>query len=226
MFKQIKYLPINSVLSYPIFFVANLYLATLKLEIENEQEWKDLYAQGRGIIFCSWHQLFIPLIRHFGRYGKNYPAAIMISQSRDGDIIASVARYFGWQVKRGSSSKGGMEALRQMIIHLQEKRVGAHILDGPRGPAGVAKPGIVTLAQESNALVVPLYVEPTSAWFFKSWDKMFLPKPFSRVRVIFDRPISMPKTADREDLERQRVSLQNLMQPHLVQPHLVQAVAL
>jgi lysophospholipid acyltransferase (LPLAT)-like uncharacterized protein len=217
MFKQAKHFRIKSLLSYPIFLLANIYLATLKLEIENEQEWKDLYAEGRSIIFCSWHQLFLPLIRHFGGYGKDYPTAIMISQSKDGDIIANVARCFGWQVKRGSSSKGGMEALRQMIIHIQEKRVAAHILDGPRGPAGVAKPGIVTLAQESKSLVIPIYVQPTTAWFFRSWDKMFLPKPFSRVRVIFDRPVSMPKTAGREDLETQRQSLQNLMQPHLVQ---------
>jgi lysophospholipid acyltransferase (LPLAT)-like uncharacterized protein len=216
MFKRTKHLRIYNLLSYPIFVLANLYLATLKLEIENEQEWKDLYAQGRGIIFCSWHQLFLPLIRHFGGYGKNYPATIMISQSRDGDIIANIARRFGWQVVRGSTSKGGVEALRQMITQLQEKRLGAHILDGPRGPAGVAKPGIVTLAQESNSLVVPIYVEPTTAWFFRSWDRMFLPKPFSRVRVIFGRPVSMPKAADREELESLRQGLQNLMQPHLV----------
>lgn len=218
MLKELKYFFLTRILTPIVFYFAKFYLSTLKLELINEDEWKTLHRQGQKILFCAWHQQFLPLINHFGSYSKNYAPAIMISKSKDGDIIADTATRWGWSVKRGSSSKDGKKALSELIEHIKGSGVGAHILDGPRGPSGVVKPGIVVLAHSSLALVVPIYVQTEKAWFFKSWDRMFLPKPFSKIKIIFDKPVRMEPTeaSDEAGFEKQRLALQQLMLPHLI----------
>ena len=90
----------------------------------------------------------------------------MISQSRDGDLISGVANKTGWHTPRGSSSRGGKKAMVAMIEHLLTYKFGCHILDGPRGPIGKVKSGVIKMAQEVDALVVPFYVSADNAWFW------------------------------------------------------------
>ncbi|MFH1123245.1 MAG: lysophospholipid acyltransferase family protein [Pseudomonadota bacterium] len=139
----------------------------------------------------------------------------MISQSMDGDIIAGVARRTGWCPVRGSSSKGGKEALKVMIGRLKETGLAAHIMDGPRGPIGRVKRGAIRLALEANAVIVPFYVSADRAWFFKSWDRFFLPKPFARVTLRYDNIIRLFEPKVEADLEAQRQSIENIMRNEL-----------
>jgi lysophospholipid acyltransferase (LPLAT)-like uncharacterized protein len=122
----------------------------------------------------------------------------------------------GWQAVRGSSSRGGLKAMFGMIQNIRAHGLGAHIVDGPRGPVGVVKNGIVHMARETGAVVVPVYAEAASAWRFRSWDRFFIPKPFSRVCIRFGDMITMPAAADPAQFEEQRRQLEKTMLPGLV----------
>lgn len=165
-------------------------------------------------MLCGWHQQFFALIRHFERY-RPYRPSIMISRSQDGDLIANVAEKSGWFPVRGSSSKGGSQALRLLVKKLQETGLAYHIVDGPQGPMGIVKNGAINLAQAAGAVIVPVHVSADNAWYFNSWDRFLLPKPFSRVNVRFGDMIRLASTDDQEELERQRRDLENIMLPCL-----------
>jgi len=128
-------------------------------------------------------------------------------------LIAAVAERSGWHTVRGSSSNGGKQALKQMVEHLKKSGLAGHILDGPRGPAGEVKPGIISMAHSAEAAIVPFYTNANRSWFFKSWDDFFLPKPFARVTISFGEPIILDKTEDEGVFETQRSYLEKLMRP-------------
>lgn len=190
---------------------------TLRLQIINEKQWLKQMKKGRSILLCTWHQQFFAGICHFKNYSKFNPA-IMISQSRDGSLITGVAHKIGWQTCRGSSSKGGKNAMNAMIRHLETFRMGAHILDGPTGPIGKVKPGAIKMAREADALVVPFYTYAENAWFFNSWDRFMLPKPFSKVSLTFGDGIHFPAGEKHADFETQRMLLETTMLPGLIIP--------
>jgi len=139
----------------------------------------------------------------------------MISQSSDGKIVAGVAERTGWNTVRGSSSKGGREALKKMITNLKESKLAVHIVDGPKGPSGIVKPGAIRLAHAANAVIVPFSVSAEKAWYFNSWDKFLLPKPFSKVFLRFGKMIKFDRVKDKEIFEDQRKQLEEIMLPAL-----------
>lgn len=174
----------------------------------------DCRRNGGVVLLCAWHQHFFSAIRPFKKY-KIFNPGIMISQSRDGEIVAKIALRSGWNPVRGSSSKGGMEALRKMIAHLKKKKLALHITDGPKGPSGIVKPGVIRLAHAADAVIVPFSVSAEKAWYFNSWDKFLLPKPFSKVILRFGEMIKFDRVKDREILEKQRMRLEEIMLPAL-----------
>ena len=194
-------------------FVVRMYSRTFRLTVKNETTWKNRLAEGKPVLICAWHQQFFPAIHHFGSYAAFTPA-IMISQSKDGEMIAGVANRVGWFTARGSSSRGGKAALDVMIEHLKTKGFGAHILDGPTGPMGKVKAGAVKMALESGAALVPCCARAENAWFFNSWDRFMLPKPFSRVTLEFGDPIIVD--TDETDFEGLRRRLEETMSPGLI----------
>jgi lysophospholipid acyltransferase (LPLAT)-like uncharacterized protein len=198
-----------------IYRLSRIYLATLRLRIENEATWLDHLHQGGKVLLCAWHQQFFSAIRHFQAYGK-YSPGIMISRSRDGSMVAGVARRSGWHPVRGSSSRGGKEALREMIQHLERFRLAGHIVDGPRGPAGEVKAGVIRMAQAAGAVIVPFYVSADRCWLASSWDRFLVPKPFSKVTLRFDAPFHVEKDLDHGGFEHQRRRLEAIMRPGLI----------
>ena len=194
------------------YYIIRIYSLTFRLKVVNESTWKTaLTTQPAPVILCTWHQQFFAAIRHFKTYAHLNPG-LMISQSRDGDLISGVARRTGWKTPRGSSSRGGKQAMEAMIQHLKTHRFGAHILDGPRGPMGTVKPGIIKMAIETGALVVPFRVEAHKAWYFNSWDRFMLPRPFARVVIAYDDPIALDAGLDFESL---RAGIETQMRPNL-----------
>jgi lysophospholipid acyltransferase (LPLAT)-like uncharacterized protein len=135
----------------------------------------------------------------------------MISQSRDGDFIADVVRRIGWIPVRGSSSKGGRKALQEMIDMVMEKGLGAHIVDGPTGPPRVIKPGLIILAQRTNAAIVAGYISYENPWIFNSWDRFMIPKPFSRVLIRAGALMPVPPEMDEDEFERVRLKVEQEM---------------
>ncbi|MEW6184518.1 MAG: lysophospholipid acyltransferase family protein [Thermodesulfobacteriota bacterium] len=170
----------------------------------------DFFRDGGRVLLCTFHQQFFPAIRPFQKY-KEYHPSLMISRSLDGEIIAGVARRTGWHTVRGSSSKGGTEALKEMVDCFRQSRMAAHIVDGPLGPAGEIKPGAIRLAHLAEAAIVPFYTSAEKAWYFNSWDTFFIPKPFTKVRLCFGKMIIFDPTDDPEDFENQRRTLEQIM---------------
>ncbi|RKX31590.1 MAG: hypothetical protein DRP71_13230 [Verrucomicrobia bacterium] len=208
------------IISSPVFiwFVAQListYSWTFRLKVINEQPWRDHLENNGRVIFCSWHQQFFSFVHHFRAY-RAYKPGLMISQSKDGELIAGVAHRMGWQTVRGSSSRGGLKAMRGMIQHIHDHRLGAHILDGPRGPVGVVKKGVIHMASQTNAILVPVTVDAHSSWKFRSWDRFFIPKPFARVCIRFGDMVVLPPSGAPDWLETQRTRLETIMLPALV----------
>jgi len=212
MKKRIKYLIIfNKSLIRIIYRLIMAYTSTFKLVVENESSWVEYLNSGQKVILCTWHQQFFAGIRHFRKYGI-YKPPIMISRSKDGELISQIAKLAGWAPVRGSSSKGGSMALHSIIDILKENnRLAGHIVDGPRGPAGRVKAGTIKLAHMPNTAIVPFYVSADKAWYMNSWDKFLLPKPFARVTIKFDDMIHFKPIKKNEDLEKQRQILEKKM---------------
>ena len=211
---------LNRVLASPWFIgflyrFIRCYAWTFRLRLENEAEWLGHIENGGTILLCAWHQQFFSAIRHFREY-RHFNPHIMISRSKDGELIAGVARRTGWHPVRGSSSQGGREAMCGVIGELKHSRLAGHIVDGPRGPAGQVKAGVIRMAHAARAAIVPFYVSADNAWYFNSWDRFMLPKPFSRVLLRFERPLFLDPHVDEAGFEAQRVALERMMLPELV----------
>ncbi len=149
---------------------------------------------GRGI-FCFWHSGTLICAHRFRDMG----VAILISRSFDGELIARTVERLGFVAVRGSSSRGGATALRIMQEAYADGHKCAFTADGPRGPARVAKPGPVHLAELTSAAWIGAYhAEPSRAWYLKSWDRFAIPKPFATVTVGWAAHVG----ADLERLQR------------------------
>lgn len=191
------------------------YAATYRLTVENEHIWMDHVKTGHCVLLCCWHQQFFSAIRHFRNY-KHLKPPLMISRSSDGGIIAGVAARTGWDPVRGSSSKGGRDALSEIALKLQERKIAAHIVDGPRGPAGKVKAGAIRLAQLGDASIVPFTIQADRAWYFNSWDRFMVPKPFAKVILRFGELFTVPPTSTPEEFEDLRLKLEEIMLPGLI----------
>ena len=140
-------------------------------------------------IYAFWHRSLLACAHRF----RNKNIAILISQSFDGEIIARIVELLGFKAIRGSSSRGGAAALRQMVEAYKAGHRCAITADGPRGPAGIAKPGTAQLALLVEApWVGTFHAIPLNAWELKTWDRFLIPKPFSKVLLTF--PHHIPTT--------------------------------
>jgi lysophospholipid acyltransferase (LPLAT)-like uncharacterized protein len=214
LLRKYRYLLMSKVQG-SFYYLIRAYSWTFRLNVENEKPWLEYRRKGGRVLLCCWHQQFFSAIRHFKTYAAHHPA-LMISQSKDGDIIAGIAEKSGWHAVRGSSSRDGGRALKEMIGHLKNSGLAAHVIDGPRGPAGIIKAGVVSLARATGAVVVPVYATSDRAWYFNSWDRFMLPKPFARVNLRFGDMLDLSFGVSDTDFERHRVRLQEIMQPGLL----------
>ncbi|MHB8770939.1 MAG: lysophospholipid acyltransferase family protein [Syntrophales bacterium] len=197
------------------YHLIRAYSWTFRLRVENDKPWLDHLKNGGRVLLCCWHQQFFAAIRHFKTYAIYHPS-LMISQSQDGNIISGIAEKSGWHAVRGSSSRDGSRALKEMISRLEHSGLAAHVVDGPRGPAGVIKAGVISLARATEAVVVPVYATADRAWYFKSWDRFMLPKPFARVTLRFGEMLDWASAGSDNDFEPHRIRLQETMLPSLV----------
>jgi len=128
---------------------------------------------------------------------------VLFSSSRDGDLLADFAKKVGIIPARGSSTRGGKEGFDQLVGFLNTGgRVVATVADGPQGPAFRAKPGLVRIAQKSGVHIMPFAWSATKVWMFtKAWDKMIIPKPFSRIVVYAWKPYLIPKHAQGDEFD-------------------------
>jgi lysophospholipid acyltransferase (LPLAT)-like uncharacterized protein len=145
-------------------------------------------------------------------YCRNYPGIVMVSRSWDGEIIDRSIRRMGYDTARGSSSKGGKEALWEMIDVLKEKNYCSGLaVDAPRGPSRKVKIGTIIIARETGQPVVPFVSWATRQIQFKSWDKMILPLPFSTIVMAFGEETFVPSDLPSEQYEEKRQAVEDRM---------------
>ena len=214
MFKKIRNAITSQLATALLYRLIRAYSWTFRIKVENEDDWLTHLKNGGTVLICIWHQQFFPAIRYFKKYQKHNPS-LMISRSKDGEIIAGVAKRTGWHPVRGSSSRGGSEALHGMIDRLKTSRLSAHVVDGPRGPAGIVKSGVIRMANSTGAMVVPFYTSADRAWYMNSWDKFIFPKPFAKVTLRFGETIKFDPSENNEDFEKQRLHLEKIMRSEL-----------
>jgi hypothetical protein len=159
---------------------------------------------GRGI-YVTWHQRMSYLFHYLG---SRHPA-VMISQSRDGEYVARMARCLGFKEVRGSSTQGSVQALRAITLRLKGGESGGMLADGPLGPARVAKPGSLFMARSAQVPLLPVLWGADRCWVFNSWDRYMVPKPFARLVIYHGEPLWVPRSAKGEELEACRRSLED-----------------
>jgi len=184
------------------------YLSLVRVRVVGEEKMLSHLRGGGKAIAAIWHQRIPGVVGYAARFQEFRPSA-MISGSRDGDLIAGVVERLHFRPVRGSSTRGGREALSAMVEDLREHSFAVHATDGPTGPRGVVKAGLIRMSQLSGAPIVPVFISFSRAWTLGSWDRMLVPKPFSRVVVRWGDPISVPTELDgqafedlRKDIER------------------------
>jgi lysophospholipid acyltransferase (LPLAT)-like uncharacterized protein len=162
----------------------------------------------RRKIFPFWHRCAIPAIWIF----RNRDLAVMTSRSADGEYIARVIEKFGFPAVRGSSSRGGAQALRELRTMIENNRNAVFTIDGPRGPRYIAKRGPILLASMTGAPIVCFYVAVKSAWVLNSWDRFIIPKPFSRIHTHVAEQMTVPPELDEDTIEKFRLMMQERLE--------------
>jgi lysophospholipid acyltransferase (LPLAT)-like uncharacterized protein len=160
--------------------------------------YRDKMAAGQTFMFLIWHWRLLPL----SYYHRTWNLVTLISQSRDGEYIARVVERWGYSVVRGSSSRGGGQAARQLVRQVRAGRSIVVTPDGPRGPRERVKPGIVTAARLAGCPLVPASASASRAWWFEGWDRFMVPKPFARIHMVYGEPIDVPRDAGEAAIAR------------------------
>ena len=193
------------------FGLYRLWARTLRLRIEDPHN-VIRFVEEQPVIFAIWHNRLLMLPRVFDPTFQTRQSYGLISASRDGDLIAIFIERSGYGTIRGSSSRKGVIALRQLVDMLASREGNVLVTpDGPRGPVYQASQGIVFLAQKSGAPIVPIHMEYTSSWRLKSWDRFVVPRPFATLRAIFGEPIRIAPLESADQFEAEQLRLQNAM---------------
>jgi lysophospholipid acyltransferase (LPLAT)-like uncharacterized protein len=182
------------------YYITRLYFLTVRVESINEEIVRQHLKAGNALIAALWHQRILASIGYAKGFGA-YRPSVMISESRDGDMIADVFSRMNFRPVRGSSSRNGKKALAAMLNDLKDHSLAVHVLDGPKGPRGVVKPGLIVLAEKSGVPIVPVYISISRAWVLGSWDRCLVPKPFSKIVIRWDQPITVPQNMNEQSFE-------------------------
>jgi lysophospholipid acyltransferase (LPLAT)-like uncharacterized protein len=186
------------------FYLSQLLFRSCRLRFVGKEHEDRFLRAGEPICFAGFHQGMLYLPFHF----RDRDGVVMVSASRDGDLIAHTMARFGLRSARGSSKRGGAGALQAMIAEVNASRCSAGmIVDGPLGPAGVAKPGVLQLARDTGLPIVPGNWWARPHIEFGSWDRTIVPLPFARMVFAFEPAINVPPDATDDELERLRVDL-------------------
>lgn len=175
-----------------------------KITVVNQKYWDEMAVTGKGFLVILWHgRILLPIFHH--RWQK---VVAMVSQHGDGEMIAQTVEKLGFSTVRGSSTRGGQQALRDMVRELKRGKVGTMMPDGPRGPRHEFKTGAIYIAQLAGVPLLPMTFSSQKSVQFNSWDRFMLMKPFSRSVVMYGEPIHVKPRLDEEEMENVRQDLQ------------------
>jgi lysophospholipid acyltransferase (LPLAT)-like uncharacterized protein len=205
--------PVQTAIAALLAGYMSLVKHTTRWEVRGRENIEPIWRSGEGVIGCVWHGRILMTIAAWPKTVQ--PPAILISRSREGDVVTRVAGFHDIGVVRGSSrnrkktkQKGGLTAFREMDRHVRSGGCMAMTPDGPRGPRMHAGMGAVKLARASGAPLAPLGW--TTRWriVFNSWDRFVLPLPFSRGVIVWGEPVRVARDADAAAIEHARAQLE------------------
>jgi lysophospholipid acyltransferase (LPLAT)-like uncharacterized protein len=180
---------------------------TLRYQVEGAPYHEAYTGQGKPVIFALWHGRLLPL----GFLHRGQGIVTLISSSADGEYLARLLAHWGYQNVRGSSSRGGSEALRDIVRHIRQGESLAITPDGPRGPKQRMKPGVLLAAQLTGTPIIPTTASASDGWWPGSWDRFLIPKPFSTVHVRYGEPFLVARSADDVEVGRRSTELEHLL---------------
>jgi lysophospholipid acyltransferase (LPLAT)-like uncharacterized protein len=168
---------------------------TWTVEIHHEEQFAASKGKGGGHFMALWHGKMLVGLPHYRDRGYK----VLVSSSGDGDISEHLLETFGYGVIRGSSSRGGARALREMLTALREGCVLVITPDGPRGPRHSMNPGLAWMSRATGYGVVPCGFASERHWRARSWDRLMIPKPWSRVVFYYEEPVFVGREATEEE---------------------------
>ena len=177
---------------------------TLKIEKIGWDRVEHIF-KSQKYIMCFWHSRLLAL----SYVHKRTNVLVLVSQSKDGEIIARILDKQGHRTMRGSSTRGGLRALAGMIKKLKENdQPAAFTPDGPQGPRFKMKPGVIALARKTGYPIIPMTYNASRIKMFNSWDRFIMPKPFSECKIIYGEPVYIPESTDETQEKRYMEKLQ------------------
>lgn len=203
-----------SLLSAILKLIIRIIWSTCRVtHIVGEENVQRVTADGNAFIPCYWHQqIMFGSWYMFQLIKQGIKVGFLVSPSKDGEIAANVIKSWGGTVIRGSETRTGALAMRDMYNLIAKEKVSPAInSDGPQGPLHVFKVGDLMLSQFTRAPLLPLAYAASSAWHLKSWDRFTIPKPFARIAIVIGEPFTTPKGLRAEDLEPQRLQMENTL---------------
>jgi len=206
--RRINYMLLTPVIKLILFVI---WRTCRVVSISGEQHSTTASADGKAFIPCYWHQHHIFCSWYMQSLIKRgIKIGFLISPSVDGEIPANLARGWGGEVIRGSTTRTGAQTMRDMYNLVVKQGVSpVTTSDGPQGPIYVFKIGDILLSQFTQAPLLPLAYAAEKAWMLKSWDRFIIPKPFSRIAIVIGEPVTIPKGLLAEDLEPLRLQMEN-----------------
>jgi lysophospholipid acyltransferase (LPLAT)-like uncharacterized protein len=178
--------------------------STLRWRAEGLEHLEAIEKRGRQPVMAFWHGRILSATYFFRRRG----IVVMTSENFDGEWISGIIERFGYGTARGSTSRGARKALLRLTREMAAGRPAGFAVDGPRGPARIAQPGAVWLAQATGNPVLPFHLEADSHWSLRSWDRTEIPKPFATVALAIGEPFDVPADAGEAAIEAGRMKLE------------------
>lgn len=189
------------------WLLRGLFLTLRPIYVQRHFEHQTM-GTGQPTLLAFWHDRLLYFIHHY----RHITGTALVSQSKDGELISQVLAGFGLHATRGSSSRGGREGLRQLIERVQQGYHGAFTPDGPHGPRYHVKAGLVRAAQRTGAPILPVVYNAKWKRVLRSWDRFIVPLPFSRIVVVYGKPIYVPATGSSSALQEKRQEVEAMLQ--------------
>jgi len=191
-----------------LYSLIRMICSTLRWQVRGREHLDTVEASGHRPIFTFWHVCILSATW----FWRNRGIVVMSSVSRDAEYTGRVIKRFGYGTARGSATRGGGRGLAEMAHCLDNGMEVAFTIDGPRGPAYVAKPGAVTLARHTGQPILPFHIAARSYIEVPSWDRLQIPLPFTHAASFIGEPIYVSRDATSQDIAAKQAALQSALE--------------
>lgn len=197
-------------LGHLIWLFISLISHTLRFRIDKLT--RSRLQQQQQVIVALWHnRIFTPCHAYRFHIRGQAPMCLLTSASKDGAMLSTIAEHYGMHTVRGSSRRRGAIAFRDMVHELDRGCSICITPDGPKGPLYKCHPGVIKLASVSGVSIIPISIRYSCAWRLPTWDRFFIPLPFSRVELTSAEPIHIPADLTPEQLSAWCAKLESLI---------------